>query len=181
MILKKLLSVVVLVLIMACSTSRKTIQNNPELDAMMQNREFKIEMNSMQPQVTQALSQIANSGLIQPGNTINRIDLTGSSHNITVIGDSITSDLPYFGERQMGGGYNSDTGIEFDGVPSEFEITKNEKDNSYNLDFTIDSSSETYFVNTKVFTNLSSVTDIRSTHRNWVRFMGTAVKPNQEE
>ena len=178
---KKLPSVIAMFFLVACSTSKKTIQNNPTLDAMMQNREFKIEMISMQPLVTTALNQIANSGLMQPGNTINRIDLSGGGYHITVMGDSIKSDLPYFGERQMGGGYNSDTGIEFNGMPKEFEISENEKGHSYSLDFTIDSSSETYFVNTKIFANLSSITDIRSTHRNRVRFTGTAVSANQKE
>jgi len=168
-------------LLMACSASRQVSESNSALDAMMENLDFKIEMNSMQPQVTQALSQIANSGLMPPGNTVSRIDLTGAGHFIAIMGDSIKSDLPYYGERQMGGGYNSDTGIKFDGTPDEFEITKKETDNSYQLDFSIDNASETYFVNTKIFPNLSSITDIRSSHRNRVRFTGTIIKPNEKE
>ncbi|MFH6603909.1 DUF4251 domain-containing protein [Maribacter algicola] len=172
---KTTLLIISMFLLAACGASRTVSESNPKLDSMIQNLGFKIEMNSMQPLPTRALNQIANSGLIQPGNTINRIDLTSANHFVRMQRDSVSSNLPYFGERQMGGGYNNKTGIEFDGVPREIEVTKNERDNSYDVNFTINESSETFFVRLKLFPNLSVWADIWSSHRNRIRYSGNVV------
>ncbi|WP_171037038.1 DUF4251 domain-containing protein [Maribacter algarum] len=173
--MKRFRYVVLLVFIgifLGCGTSKKVVEPNMKLDQMMVEKAFEIKVKSAEPMITQALGQVANSGILPPGNTIARIDVTGSGYFIKVQGDSVSADLPYFGERQMGGGYNSDSGIKFNGLAKDMEVTKDETKQRYTLNFTIDSSSENYFVLIEIGTNLSSTTSIRSSHRNRIRFIG---------
>ena len=165
--------------IIACGASQKRMEPNAKLDKLMEQKAFSIAIRSAEPLVTQALSQIANSGMLPPGNSISRIDVTGSGYYIKVQGDSVSANLPYFGERQMGGGYNSNAGIEFDGMAKNLEIIKDETKQSYTVKFSIDSSAEDFFVNVAVGNNLTSTTAIRSSHRNRIRYSGTVkASPN---
>ncbi len=174
----KLLSLSVFtLLLLGCGATNKVKEPNAALDDMMNQRAFRISVVSAEPMVTQALSQVANSGLIPPGNSMSRIDVTGSGYFIKVHGDSVSAQLPYFGERQMGGGYGSDTGINFDGLTKNLEITKDETKQSYLIRFSIDSSAEVYFVSTTIGNNATSTTAITSSQRNRIRYSGKVKKP----
>lgn len=169
---KVVLSTLVLFLL-ACGSSQKIKESNTALDEMMSQKAFKIKVRTAEPLVTQAMGQIATSGMIPPGNSVGRIDVAGSGYFIEVNGDSVSANLPYFGERQMGGGYDSDPGIKFEGIAKNLSITKDETKQSYKVTFDIASSIENYLVTIGAGTNLTSSTSIRSSHRNRIRYSGT--------
>lgn len=169
---KMIVLMVLTSLFLGCGASQKSYEANTALDEMIANKSFKIEVVSAEPMVTQAMAQVANSGLLPPGNSISRIDVAGDGYFIKVQGDSVAADLPYFGERQMGGGYGSHAGIKFDGLLKNLEIVKEESKQRYTVNFSIDSSSENYFVRIAVGNNGSSTTAIRSSHRNRIRYSG---------
>ena len=164
-----------MVLIAGCGASQKTYEANSMLDELMTQKEFKIAIRSAQPMNTQAWNQIANSGLLQPGNNASRIDLSGEGYFIKIVGDSVSANIPYYGERQMGGGYNSNSGIQFNAIAEDLEIVKDEEKHGYQISFNVDSAdvSETFFVNTTVGTGLGSIVYIRSSHRNRIQYAGT--------
>ena len=178
---KILFLILVVILGIGCKSGQKTTVTNTALDDMMQKKSVEITIRTAEPMVTQALSQIANSGLLQPGNNISRIDLSGQGYFIKIAGDSVTANLPYYGERQMGGGYNANTGIVFKGVTRNLEITKNDKNASYSIQFSTSDTSESFNVTTVIGTQWNTSTDIQSSHRNRIRYLGTVLTTKRDE
>lgn len=164
------------VLFLSCTASRKTPVYNTALDQMIENESFEIKIRSVNPQVTQAMAQVANSGILAPGNTMNRIDVSGAGFFIKVQGDTVSANLPYYGERQMGGGYNDDSGILFNSVPKNFEIVQDEIKKSYRVKFIVNESVETYSVIAEIATNATANVSILSSHRNRIGYTGTVVE-----
>ncbi len=169
------------VFFIGCSSSKKAVVANPALDALISEQSFKFEVKTVEPQVTTALQQIANSGLIPPGNTIGNINVAGAGYFLSMEGDRVKANMPYYGERQMGGGYDSDSGIEFDGTAKDLKIEKDEAKQRYDISFTVDGSSENYFVTITTSANMNAEVWVRSSHRNRIRYTGTVVELNQEE
>lgn len=165
--------------VFGCGASKKIIAPNIQLNEMMAKKAFEIKVQSAEPQVTRAMSQIANSGMLPPGSTINRIDIGGSGYYIKVAGDSVAATLPYYGERQMGGGYNSDSGIIFNGLAENLEISKDDSKQRYTIKFRIDGSSENYSVTISVLNNLSSTSTVSSSNRNAISYSGKVIKPRK--
>lgn len=176
MIVRKLILVFsVLVVMMSCTSSQKMVENNEGVDDLITQRNFEIEIRSAEPQVTQAMAQVANSGVLQPGNTVARIDVTGSGYFIRVEGDSVAANLPYYGERQMGGGYGDNPGITFNMAAENIEITQDEQKKRYRVKFTVNNKVETFAVNAEISASASSIIYIRSSHRNRIRYSGRVV------
>lgn len=176
-LLKLLLLTGFTALIFGCGASKKVKESNLALNQMMNERSFVVSVVSAEPQLTQAMSQVGNSGLLGPGNSMARIDVTGAGYFIKVQGDSVAARLPYYGERQMGGGYDSDAGINFNGITKNLAITKDESKQNYTIKFSIGSSSEIYFVSTTIGNNATSTTSITSSQRNRIRYSGKVRKP----
>ncbi|WP_273566909.1 DUF4251 domain-containing protein [Maribacter halichondriae] len=163
----------VTILMLHCSPSQKLVENNAALDGLIAQKRFEIKVRTVEPLVTQAMAQVANSGMLPPGNTISRIDVTGQGHFIKVHGDSVSANLPYFGERQMGGGYDDNPGIKFNAIPKNIEIIREDDKNRHRIKFTINDKTETFIINTEVYPNSSALVSIRSSHRNPIRYSGT--------
>ncbi|WP_142786154.1 DUF4251 domain-containing protein [Changchengzhania lutea] len=174
--MKKILITLIVFGIVSCGSSfRSTKKTSEALDAMVSNKRFKIVSTSAQPQVTNAMQQLGNTGIFGPGNTAGNISLIGNANFLTMTKDSVMAYLPYYGERQFGGGYSNKTGIEFAGIPKGLQITKGQK-SDYAISFKIDdknSRSENYQIYIKLFPNLTSTIDINSTQRFNIRYSGT--------
>ena len=176
--MKKVLIVMVTsFVIVSCGSSdlKNTNQANEILDEMMRNKTFQIKSTFAQPQVTQAMQQVGNAGMLPQGSNVANINISSHSNYLKMENDSVKAVLPFYGERQFGGGYNNNEGIEFIGIPNDLTIEKGKK-NSYDIRFNIkdeNSSSEQYQVFIKLFTNLSSTTTINSNQRNRIQYRGT--------
>ena len=158
----------------SCGSSREVSSEDvAELDTIIQDKYFEIEADFARPLVTNALNQIANAGLLRPGDNASRINLQGNADYLKFEGDTVSADLPYFGERQMGGGFNRHTGIKFEGVPRDLEITKDSDTNNYNIQFNINDDSENYQVVLKIYPNRNALTSINSSQRFPIRYDGT--------
>ena len=150
--------------------------NIDALDNMITNKNFEFRAEWAQPLVTTSLNGLVNSGLLPPGSSINRINLQGNSNFLRMEGDRVWADLPYYGERQAGGAYARATGIEFDGIPTDLEITENEKKQSYLIRFDIRNKAEAYQVSLELFPNLSGTISVNSTQRLNIRYSGTVLE-----
>ncbi len=169
------------VLTFGCGTNQKLLGSNATLDTMLEQEAFRIEVTAVEPMITNALAQIANSGLMRPGNTMSRIDVTSEGYFLKIDRRNVSVNLPYFGERQMGGGYGSDAGIKFDGTARDFQIIKDERNKSYEISFRANDSTESYVFTIDIQNNLSSTTRVRSSHRNWIRYQGKAKELETED
>lgn len=179
--MKQLKFIGLLVLFVGCASSSKTYtvsdRDTSELDSLMASKSFQILSDWAQPQVTNAVAQLGNAGLFPPGSNASNISLIGNANYFKIEGEVLSGYFPYYGERQMGGAYNSNnTQIEFEGVPLEYELKRGKKD-SYEMRFSINdknSSTENYQVTVQVYPNLSSVIRVFSSHRFPIRYKGHA-------
>ncbi|WP_420601806.1 DUF4251 domain-containing protein [Flagellimonas sp.] len=175
--LSKIAAVILTISLLACASHSKNVATTAEIDALQKltsEKSFEIIANWARPLATGSLNRVANAGLIPLGSTANRIDVTGNGSYLRVLGDSVAADLPYFGERQMGGGpYNSnEAGIKFEGIPRDFELIPNDKSKGYTMNFTITEGTETFQVSAKLFPSNSSSINIISSHRTAIGFEG---------
>ncbi len=138
-----------IMVLLGCAAGTKTVAPTAEseqLEAMVKTQNFRLEMDWAEPLMTNSMVQVMNSGLFPPGNALSRINIQGNGNFIAMQGDSVEADLPYFGERQMGGGYGANEGIKFKGLAQKLKIVKNEKRQSHQIAFTINEKSETFQV-----------------------------------
>lgn len=164
-------------LIVSCSSSKQIVAPNAEskaLDALLATKQFRIESDWALPQGTQSMNAIANSGLLGVGNNAASINLIGNSNFLEFKNDSIAADLPYFGERQMGGGYGSENGVKFNGVPEKYSLVKNDKNQRYQMKFSIDGDTTEFFnVIINFFPNMAVIININSSQRTGINYQGT--------
>ncbi len=171
-------------LLVGCGGSQDVVVTEAQskaLDDLVTQKSFQIESDWAYPLVTNSFSNVANSGLLPPGNNANAINLTGNSNYIKMYGDSISMYLPFYGERRLVGGYNNkDIAIKYDGVAQEIEITKNDKKQAYEIEFLARNRTESFRVFITVSPGLTANISINSSHRTSMRYRGTASKLPQE-
>ncbi|MFP2994740.1 DUF4251 domain-containing protein [Spongiivirga sp. MCCC 1A20706] len=172
-----LVMAVICLLIGGCasnSVAKVSEEQQRQFDNMIENENFEIVFKSAQPMNNTGMQAVANAGLLAPGSNLARIDLLTTPNYIRKIGDSLSASLPYYGERQIGGGYNNsnEVGINFDGVPEDISIVKNENTGSYKMSYTINNKSENFIVNTTLFPNNTVNTTIASSHRRIINYRG---------
>lgn len=174
--------IVVNVFIMSCSSSKSnaTAEEIGALETLVHNRDFKIESNWAYPRNTMAMQQVLNSGLLQPGNTSGAINLINNYNFLTISGDSISSYLPYYGERQMQVAYGGgDSAIQFNGLLEDYNVVKNKKNDSYTISFQSKSKSENFNGNITIFPNLKSEIILNSTSRFSIQYSGKVIIDKQ--
>ncbi|SEK44838.1 protein of unknown function [Aquimarina amphilecti] len=143
------------------------------LEALIAKKSFTIESDWMYPLATSSMNTIANSGLLPPGSTVNGISLIGNQNYVRVHGDSISMELPFYGERQLPGQFTrNEGGIVFKGVPDRYEVTKDEKRQRHMIKFTVKNNRESYRVMVTLYPNWTSNININSSHRTSIRYRG---------
>ena len=155
---KYLISVVVFITFFSCksASSKVTDEQVKALEVLVEKKNFNIESNWAHPQTTMAMQQVLNAGLLQTGSSPGAINLIGNSNFLTISGDSISSYLPYFGERQMNVGYGgTDSAIQLKGAIKNYTVTK-EKNHSYTISLDAKSNKEHFKIIIKLFPNLKS-------------------------
>ena len=169
-----ILAVIIFLFLVSCSTSksRTNLVQMEDLDSIIKYRNFRIESDWAYPQNTNAMQQVLNSGLMQPGSTSGAISLIGNSNFLEIKGDSIKSYLPYFGERQMQVAYGGgDAAIQFDGILENYRVEKNKND-SYSISFQAKSKSEQFNGTITIFPSLKSDIILTGTSRFAIRYSG---------
>lgn len=168
---------------MVSCKSQKPIMSQADMDAfntLVKSQHYEIESDWLYPHASMALQQVLNSGVLPAGNNANSISLGGNSNFLKISGDSISSYLPYYGERQMSVDYGGrDSTIEFDGTVNNYQIEQN-KDMSYTITFDAKSNFEGFKVFIKLSPNLKSDMTISGNTRSSIRYTGT-VKPIVED
>lgn len=167
------------VTVLSCGASKVTQDQIDALDQLVKNQKFSIESDWAYPMTTSAVQQVLNSALMPPGSTTSSINLIGNPNVLTISGDSITSYLPYFGERQMNVDYGGrDAAIQLEGLMEDYK-TKVQKNHNYQITFTAKSKSETFDVYITLSPSLKSTIILNSATRRPIRYTGS-VKPKEE-
>lgn len=125
------------------------------------------------------MMDLDNAGLLGVGNSANSINLQGNSNFLTVKGDSVSSYLPFYGERHMNVGYGGrDSAIEFDGEMKNYRAEWDEAKQRYNITFNAKSNNENFGVQLILFPNNSSAITLTGSSRSTIRYTGkvSAVK-----
>ncbi|UKM64045.1 DUF4251 domain-containing protein [Flavobacteriaceae bacterium GSB9] len=168
--------IVVMILFLSCGVSK----NPPSeaelatLNELVNKRDFTIESDWAYPQATMAMQQVMNSGLMLPGDNAANISLVGNYNFLKIKGDSITSHLPYFGERQMQVDYGGmDSAIQFKGLMENYKVEKN-KNHGYNISFSATSNRERFNVLIAVSPSLKTNMVLNGVSRFPIRYSGTA-------
>ncbi|GAA3607983.1 DUF4251 domain-containing protein [Flavivirga amylovorans] len=158
----------------SCKASKSTA-TQAEIDflnTVVKKQMFTIKSDWAYPQVTNALQQVLNSGLMQPGSSASAISLIGNYNFLTISKDSVSSFLPYFGERQMQVAYNGgDSAIQFDGILEDYKAILN-KDNSYAISFQARSKSEGFQVFIKISPSLETNMTVNGMSRFPINYSG---------
>lgn len=116
------LMVSLIFLFLSCTSSRVSSSTKKEnIQQLVEDRNFEIQFDRAFPKSSQAFSRaFDNLNLSSYGNS-SSVNLTGHYAYVRVSGDTISGNLPFFGERYMGAGYNKDESIRFDDVPKEYK------------------------------------------------------------
>ncbi|WP_170251788.1 DUF4251 domain-containing protein [Aquimarina intermedia] len=169
------------IILLSCKSSKSTAAQIETLDDIIQSQKFTIESTWAYPQLTNAVQQVLNSGLMLPGNTANSISLIGNSNFLTISGDSISSFLPYYGERQMQIDYSGrDNAIQLNGTINAYQATKN-KDNSYSINFEAKNNSENFQVFLKLYPNLKANLILNGNSRFPIRYSGNLLSHPEQK
>ncbi|WP_162558692.1 DUF4251 domain-containing protein [Robertkochia solimangrovi] len=169
------LAILSIVITVGCGSSNVAVSPEQQkiVDDMIEAREFRIENDWANPLMTTSMAQLANSGLMAPGNNIQRVSLIGNPNFLEVKGDSVKADLPYFGERQRGAGYDTDgNGIKFEDKVTDMDVSYNNSKNRYDIKFSAKRKTEIFNIIINVFGNGSSAISINSSDRNNIRYDG---------
>ena len=161
-------------LFLNCSSSRYSFGYNEiaSFKNLLARRSYEFIASTANPIPGRGMMAIANSGLLPPGSTMSNIQLQGTSNYLRIEEDTISAFLPYYGERQSGGGYNSDAGIVFDGVPSDYKEEYDAQKNEMRITFTISEKSEGYRVTMNLFPNKKATLVVTSSQRFAIRYLG---------
>lgn len=174
---------ILMVAAMGCGGT-KTIASAEEIEALdnlVANRSFEIQARWAKPMPSQALNSISNARLLPYGSNANRVDITGNSSYLRLVDNRVEADLPYFGERQMSGGYDPQrTGIQFEGTPENLQIQQNSKTKGYTMRFDINNGIESFQVVAQLMPSRASSFSIISSHRTQIRYDGTLSEYKEE-
>lgn len=178
--MKTLFLVLISCLLLSCGSSQSPVvstEQSKALDELVAQKKLEIISDWASPVTSGSFNALANSGLLPVGSTGNNINLIGNYNHFRILGDSISVDLPYFGERQISAGFNNkNNNIEFDGVPEHTKVTYNEKKQRYSINFEIRNATEWLRISITLYSNLRSDIMIQSNHRTSIRYRGMVSK-----
>ncbi len=167
-------------IVLGCGSNKAfTEQDNQayqNLQDLVASKSLEIISNSAMPMASVAFSRVANSNILGPGNNAGNIDLTTNSNYLIIKGDSIRGFLPYFGEQNFGGAYGGNhTGIEFNNVPKDYQVTHNAKKHVVDISFNISDqyrNNDLYTIMITLYPNYRSEIRVQSTTRTSIQYNG---------
>lgn len=161
-----------LVLFMSCASSKNKVTpiQIETLKELVATKNIKAEFDSANPLSFNIVQGIER--LLPPGSAPGAINLIGNPNFFKIKKDSVFIDMPYFGERQLSGGYNAENGIKFSGIPKKEIITYNTKKQAFILKYWLQAKSESYTVILTLFANKNAILDVNSSYRTNIDYRG---------
>lgn len=168
--------VIIAILLTACSSSEKAAQKSEEAlqtKAFVENNDFEILMSWARPLASGEMAMLAANNLLPIDSRTGQINLRGTQNFIRKYGDSLSVYLPYFGTRQVTiNPADTNSAIEFDGIPEDYEVSYNEKKMFSQINFTMKDANETFNLSIKVWSNKRAQVNVNSSFRNSIFYTG---------
>lgn len=143
------------------------------LKTLVATKSFVFNAETAYPMQSYDVLRVTSALLRNTGNTAGRISLIGNGDYITVKGDTVQAELAYFGEVRIAGSMNPrDSGINFNGVPSTFDVSENDKKQMLRLEFNIKEKIEPYEVIMHLYPNKHATVFINCMNRTSIRYDG---------
>lgn len=177
--IKKFSSILwIFALCISCGSQKTVadISSFADLKTFAHKKKFKIEHQWANPMRANTITFINN-----PNFNSGNVNLTGNTNYIKFKGDSVAIFLPYFGVRQMGGGYNDRSGIKFKGIPQDLEIIENEDKNYVRYEFNANDETESYQFFITLYANGNASTSVNSSQRDNISYTGKFERLEEEE
>lgn len=182
---KALYGMFICLAVLGCTSTATTIGDAEQqrgLRELIESKAYRFTATRAYPMPSQAFNAIANSGILPPGSNSGVIDLTVTPNFVEVHGDSLAGDLPFFGERQLGGGPGTTAGIHFNGKPKKYEAAYNGKQKRFDIKFTTEGDQDVYIVILRAYANGRADMSVLSNQRTAIQYDGniTAIKTEGE-
>ena len=112
----------------------------------------------------------------------NRVNLIGNTNFIRFEADSVNVQLPFYGVRHSGGGYNSGYGgFEFEGIPKNLQIEHDREDGKIVIAFEANDENENMNFNIILYPNGTARTSVTSSQRDSMSYQGEVSVYRDEE
>ncbi|WP_423819009.1 DUF4251 domain-containing protein [Salinimicrobium sp. TIG7-5_MAKvit] len=162
---RRFLLLFLVLIFVACGSSNRSGEASAEYRQMLeqvQNLDFKIENDWADPA------------------KYSRVNLIGNPNHITFEEDSVEVFLPFFGERQFGGGYGTSGAIEYEGPLNDLEIEEKPGKNKVRIFFRGNNEGENMDFRIIVFANGNTNASVTSSQRDQISYDGQIVKKDPE-
>lgn len=161
-----------LVLFMSCASSknRATEFEINSLEKVVSSKKIEAQFDFANPLSFNNVQGIEN--LLPPGSTLGNINLMGNANYLRIKNDSVSMDLPYFGEQQMYRGFSSNGGIKFNGIPRKVKQEYNSKKAAYILKYWLNTEIESYTLILTLYASKKAVLNVNSSHITSINYNG---------
>jgi hypothetical protein len=119
---------------------------------------------------------VANTALPQGYKSVN---LTTTSNFVKFHPEKIESDMPFYGKGYGGIGYGGDSGLKFEGKPTEYAVTKGSK--NYQVTALVKGENDTFKLSLSVGFEGSATLTISSNNRSAISYSGDISAPEKQE
>lgn len=150
--------------------STVTVAEITALNNVISKKSFEITANSATPISFANTRGIEN--ILPPGSNAAIVNLASIQNFIKIKNDSLLLNLPYYGELQIVSGYNSEAGLKFEGIPSESNISFNEKKNNYLIRYKVKAKNESLQIVITMFASKRCSFSINSSNRTTISYDG---------
>lgn len=164
------------ILLMSCGSTKNKVklEDITKVKTIIENDTIRIEADWAYPQNAALMS---NTGLLPVGSSGGSINLIGNPNYLIKKGDSLSIELPYYGEQRMGAGYNSsNNGISFSGKPEETEYIFSADKNTHEYLFNVNRKSENLNIRVIIYPNLKTEIRVNSSHRTSISYKGNVIE-----
>ncbi|MUP45718.1 DUF4251 domain-containing protein [Gramella sp. BOM4] len=110
-----------------------------------------------------------------------QINLLNNPNEIRFSGDSVYVDLPYYGIRHAGGGYQRDGGMNYVGIAENLKIEENSKKERIDLSFEGTQNGENLDFFIRIFLSGKANTNVNSSQRSSINYLGKVESYNNDD
>lgn len=169
------------VVVQSCKSPAGVAREQEKLkrtEQSLEKQDFKVIFNRALPKSSSSFNRVFNQlhRAGYSGSTAGSIDLTSNYAYLSIKNDSISGELPFFGERYMGGGYNRDESIKFDGPAKSILVETNPKYTEIQFEaIHQEIQNDLYRGSMRIYPNGKVDLNLNSAHRSPIGYLGEIV------
>lgn len=143
------------------------------LETAVSTPKFTIDLEwaySLNADAGQLLNSLNPAGTVANGN---RFYIQDGAYSFTVAQDSVSVNLPYYGTRQISGGFSGNTGITIEDSYKKWKLKEVKNDRERTIYLVAMEDSERYDVTLTLYAKGNATVIINSSQRESIRYTGT--------